>query len=290
MATPDQVNPPTQPATAPAPAAAPEPSPAPANPPPPPTDQKPAEQPWRERVSGGDEEILRMASRYNSEHDFAKAFKELRTKLDSGEYKKAIPFPAEGTSEQQAAWRKEVGIPEKPSDYDLKFDNGIVIGEDVKPVVDKWLDRAHKLNMPPEHAKGAIASYLEIEQEILAEKSKEDHAFQIEQEEVLRGKWASDYLPNKNMAEDFAVSRFGEDVGKAIMAAGADAVESMAAIAREINPAATLVPNSSDPGKAIADRIAELESKMGTQEWKANTSWQQEYVRLVDGQNSMRKK
>lgn len=267
------------------------PAPEPAVPPTPaaPTPAAPADQSWRERVANGDPEVLKMTGRYNSEHDFAKGFQALRTKLDSGEYKKNIPFPEKGTPEQIAEWRKESGIPESPDKYDLKFDNGLVIGDEDKPHVDKFLSKVHTANLSPDAAKTAVAAYFEMQQESQAQAVQEEREFAVQQEETLRAKWGPEYLPNKNLAEDFAVNRFGPEVGKAIMSAGPEVVEAVAAIAREINPAMTLVPNAQDPNAAIAGELEAFNKIIGTPEWYASPEKQARYQQLVNGQAQMRR-
>src|SRR3546814_8159770 len=83
-----------------------------------------------------------------------KSQRALEQKLSSGEFKKAIGPDA--TPEQIAEWRKEQGIPEKPEDYDLKFDNGLVIGEADKPLVAEFLKASHATNVTPAQAKAQI--------------------------------------------------------------------------------------------------------------------------------------
>lgn len=244
---------------------------------------------WREKSAGEDKDFIKQLSRFSTPADLAKSYSELQKKVSSGEYKKNIPFPKDGTPEQQNEWRKEVGIPESPDKYDLKFDNGLVIGEDAKPIVDKWLAKAHQLNMPPEYVKGGIASYMEIEQEIAAQAVKQERDFTVKTEESLRQKWGPEYLPNKNLAENFAVNTFGPDIGKAIMQAGPEAVEALVRLSRDLNPAMTVVPNSSDPSASIADEIKQLEGQMGTMEWKSDKSKQQRYLDLIEARGRMKK-
>src|SRR3546814_3644725 len=68
-----------------------------------------------------------------------------RCALVTGVQTCALPIYA--TPEQIAEWRKEQGIPEKPEDYDLKFDNGLVIGEADKPLVAEFLKASHATNV-----------------------------------------------------------------------------------------------------------------------------------------------
>ena len=80
---------------------------------------KPADD-WRTRLAGGDEKELKRLSRFASEADVYKAYRELEKKKSSGELKQALSKDA--TPEQIAEWRKENGIPETPDKYDLTFE------------------------------------------------------------------------------------------------------------------------------------------------------------------------
>lgn len=244
---------------------------------------------WRDKMAGDDKDFRKQLDRFNAPGDVGKSWKEITGKVSAGEYKKAIPFPKDGTPEQQAAWRTETGIPDSPDKYDLKFDNGLIIGDEDKPYVDQFLQKVHGANLPPEAVKTAVAAYFEMQQEAAAKAVEDDRAFQAQQEEVLRQKWGPEYLPNKNLAEDFVVTRFGPDIGKAIMQAGPEAVEAVAAIARELNPAMTLVPNASDPNAAIAGELEGLQKIMGTPEWYGSPQKQARYLQLIEGQARMRK-
>lgn len=293
---------PTPAASASAPPAAASSAPAPASPPatqttgapgqPTPTAQAPnaAEAGWREKFAGEDKDFLKQLGRYNSEADYIKSTRELRAKLDSGEYKKISALPDNATPEQVAEYRKENGIPESADKYEVKLPQGLVIADADKPAVNKFLEKAHKNNMPVEAANKALASYYETVAEVQAQVTQQDRQFQAQTEESLRKDWGSEYLANKNVAEDFATQRFGNEVGKALMSAGADVVKAVASIAREINPAMTLVPNSSDPLKAVQGELESLRKEVGSKEWMRNPAKQQRYLDLMAGEDAMKKR
>src|SRR3546814_10458699 len=95
-----------------------------------------------------------------------------RCALVTGVQTCALPIYA--TPEQIAEWRKEQGIPEKPEDYDLKFDNGLVIGEADKPLVAAFLKASHATNVTPAQAKAQIASYYAIQEQQQAARAEKD--------------------------------------------------------------------------------------------------------------------
>lgn len=243
---------------------------------------------WRTKAAGGDEKLLKALERYNSPVDGFKALQELRTKMSSGEYKKAVPAPEDPVA--LAEWRKENGVPESADKYDMTMPDGLVIGAEDKPFVDEFVKAMHDKNMPAGPVKEAVAAYFAMQQKQIAAAVNEDRVFQQQAEESLRQEWGHEYLPNYNLAKEFAVSRFGEDVGNAILQAGPDAVKAVAAISREINPAMTLVPNSNNPTQAISDELATLKGKIGTPEWFRNPAMQTRYQQLLVGQEAMSKR
>lgn len=245
---------------------------------------------WRDKMAGEDKDFRKSLDRFNAPGDVGKSWKEISTKVSSGEYKKAIPFPEKGTPEQQAEWRKEMGLPESADKYELKLPDGLVIGEDDKPIVDKFLSKILPKNVPADAASAAVAAYYEIQNEAQSQAVEQDRAFQIKAEETLRAEWGPEYLPNKNRAEDFAVHTFGPEVGKALMEAGPDVVKAVSGLARQLNPEMTLVPNSANPSQAIADELASLNKIIGTNEWYNSPDKQKRYLELTQGAESLKKR
>lgn len=243
---------------------------------------QPTEKNWRDELASGDETLRKQLDRFNSSADVAKSWLEMRKKMDSGEYKRDVKFNTEWSDEEKNQWRKENGVPDAADKYSLP--EGLVVGEDDKPVLEDFLKTANDLNLPDEYAPGIVDWYFKRRTEAQAAEAREQKMFEQQTEEVLRTKWGPEYPANKNMAQDFAVSRFGDEIGKSIMQAGPNAVEAMAAIAREINPAGTIVPNSSNPGQSIADELAQLQKEIGTPDWFRSPQKQKRYQELVDAQ------
>jgi sulfite reductase alpha subunit-like flavoprotein len=239
---------------------------------------KPADD-WRVRMAGGDEKELKRLGRYATEADVYKAYRELEKKKSSGELR--APLPENPTPEQLAEWRKDHGIPESPDKYDLTFDNGIVIGEHDKPLIDKFVSKMHGENASPAQVKAALASYYEIlgeQQQALAES---DSDFKEQALEGLREEWAGDYKRNLNAVNGLLQSLPEETRLAFETARTADGkligndpavIKWLAQTAYEINPAATIMPSSlNNPGQAINDEIASLEKLVGDKQsdyWK----------------------
>lgn len=271
----------------PAPSATPAPAPAPSATPTPTAsstsaegddDSDPADD-WRLRYAGEDEKALKRLGRYASEADFFKAYRELEKKKSSGELKQALPENA--TAEELSQWRKENGVPETADGYDLTFESGLVIGDEDKPQVSKFLEAMHSKNATPEVTKAALETYYEImgeQQQALAEA---DSSFKDETLEGLREEWGGDYKKNLNAVNGlleslpeetrlaFETARTGD--GKLI---GNDpaVIKWLAQIAYEINPAASVMPASvSNPAGSINEEIASIEKLVGdktSEYWK----------------------
>jgi len=264
-------------------------------------DIKPADD-WRVKLADGDEKELKRLARFASEADVYRAYRELEKKKSSGELK--APLPKDPTPEQLAEWRKDNGIPEAPDKYDLKFDNGLVIGEQDKPLIDEFVTKMHGENASPAQVKAAIASYYEIlgkQQQALAES---DVAFKDESLEGLREEWGGDFKKNLNAVNGllqslpeetrlaFETARTAD--GKLI---GNDPViiKWLAATAYEINPAATVMPSSmNNPGAAINDEIASLEKMIGDKDkqseyWKGPNAAknQARYLELLEAKEKI---
>jgi hypothetical protein len=102
---------------------------------------------WRKSVSGGDEKAVKTFERFATLGDLGKAYREAQAKISSGELAK--PLPKDATPEQIKAYREGNGIPEKPEGYFEKLPNGLVIGEDDKPLFEGFAKSMHELNAPP---------------------------------------------------------------------------------------------------------------------------------------------
>ena len=88
-----------------------------------------------------------------------KTIDNLQNKIAAGEMRSTLPPNA--TEEQVKAWRSENGIPEAPEKYELKLKDGLVIGEEDKPIIDAFLKSAHGANMTAQQASQAVDWYYE---------------------------------------------------------------------------------------------------------------------------------
>lgn len=285
---------PSAPVTA-APSPAPAPAPAPASPPPaspPPATPNPApapataldapEQPgqqpapaswpenWRDLIASGDEGARKQLERMNSPADVMKSYRELIKKQSSGQLKAALPEGA--TPEQVTAWRKENGIPETHDAYDLTLDDGLVIGEHDKPMIDGFLKDMHAANAPPALVKQALGFYYKEQQRQVAEIATRDAESRQQAVQSLQSEWGGEFKGNVDGVKNLLVGNFGEEVASALYFSrlpdgslfgnNPAVIKGLAKLAREVNPAGTLVPAGGNQAMAIGDEIQKYEKML----------------------------
>jgi hypothetical protein len=225
---------------------------------------------WREQLAGDNDKLLSRLKRFSSPKTFAESYLALQQKLSSGEYLKALPEDA--SEEEVAAWRKENGIPTTPEEYAISLGEGLVVGEDDKPLVGRFLERMHKANAKPEHVNAALATYYQIVQEQADELTARNEQAREETQDSLRAEWGNDYRRNVNMVSAL-LDTYGEEAKNAIMTARAadgtalmnnpSVLRALAQNAMEVNPAATVVPGSGAGAmNSINEEIKSLENRM----------------------------
>src|SRR5258708_4539766 len=113
---------------------------------PPEPDAKTFPQSWREDLAGGDKAFRKTLDRFDSPAALAKAYKELTSRLSSGDLKATKPPPDNATPEQLAAWRAEQGLPQSATAYvdGLQLGDGTVTGEAEKALLASFADEALK--------------------------------------------------------------------------------------------------------------------------------------------------
>lgn len=261
---------------------------------------------WRALMAGEDKEALKRLGRFADPAQFFKSYKALESKFSSGEYRKQLP---EGASDEEVkAWRKENGIPEEAKGYldKMELPDGLVLGDDDKPVAESFAEAAQEMNLPPEAFNGVIGWYYAQQDAIREQREEADAQHKQEAEDELRGKWEGpDYRRNLNAIQNM-MAQWPDGLADRVLAGrtpdgkkiGDDPafIQAMAYLANELNPAATLVPHSgADASKGIEDRIAEIKSWMGAA--KGSDNWkkywkddkvQGEYRDLLTAQEKMK--
>lgn len=283
------------PAPNPDPVPAPNADPAPA----PPADPAPApaaDDYWRQDIAGDDEKMMNRLSRYSTQKDAIKAGLEAQDKLRTT---RSNTLPDDPTEEQLAEYREQNGIPATFGEYDTDLDNGLIIGDDDKPMVDSVLEAMHGANASNDQVKAVLNAYYAGQEAQIEAIETKDNADKDSAISALKDEWGPDFNSNKNALQSIInqipeASRDG--FLNARMADGTAMLNDpnmlmfLADISRKTNPAATVVPNAENPGQAIASEIKQIEGWMQANDakyWK-DEGVQARYRQLLDAKEGMK--
>jgi hypothetical protein len=101
---------------------------------------------WRQLMAGDNAEALKLAERYASPQEFARATVDAAKKLrEKGAT--ITPPGKDAKPEEIAAWRQANDIPETPDKYEIKLSDNRQIGDADKPVLDAFAPVAHEVGL-----------------------------------------------------------------------------------------------------------------------------------------------
>jgi hypothetical protein len=268
---------------------------------------------WRSDLAAGDKTFLKMLDRFDSPVALAKAYRELTSKLSSGEIKMMKPPTADATPDQIAAWRAEHGLPENAEAYvqGLRLADGTVTGAAEQPLLAAFAEQAMKSNWTGEQFNQAVGWYFALQDRLLAGRQIQDAELKEKATRDLMREWGSDYTANRNAVAQFLDRSFPHQFkidllnarlpdGRAL-ANDPSFVRAILELAKTVNPAGPLLPNASGASLSSAEsRIAEIEAKYmraayGSDSWKtywsgeSGTRMQQEYRGLLAAREQVRR-
>ncbi len=207
---------------------------------------------WRKEISGGDEKAAKTFERFSTIQDAGKAYLEAVTKIRSGELAK--PLPKDATPDQVAEWRKGNDIPDSPAGYFEKLPNGLVIGEEDKPLFDGFAKAMHDLNAPPAMIHAAVEWYYGMQDEQVQAQQGADGERKTKLESELRTAWGQDFQANANIYMGYIDSAPAEvkealttarDIDGNYILYRPEVVAWLTAQARELNPTGHILPGGS---------------------------------------------
>jgi hypothetical protein len=253
---------------------------------------------WRDQLAGDDLRLRERLNRFASPADLARSYRSLEQKLSSGEYRRDLPDTA--TDEEKAAWRKELGIPDKADGYAVELPEGLVLGKDDQPVVDLFRQFAHERNYTPRQFNEALTWYYETQDALASQREDADAAFRQQSEDALRAEYGADFRRNMNvlgsvrdsMPEDLAARLLAGRLADGTKIGNDPAfIRWMVSLGLELNPASTLVPaTAANAGASIAtelESIARLRVENPEKYWKDNKLLERERE-LIEAQMKMR--
>jgi hypothetical protein len=208
-------------------------------------------------------------------------------------------LPANATPEQMTEWRKANDVPDVADKYNLALDQGLVLGDEDNRIMSKVYPMAHQHNVSNKAMSAIVNSFLAaraVEEEQI---SLNDNVDSQTTTAALKMAWKNDHPVNIQMISNltallpeavrdpFMSARLPD--GKAVFNSP-EVLIWMADIARQLNPAGTVVPNANNPVQAIADEIASLETRMGADSaaWHKDTAAQQRYMSLINARERMK--
>jgi hypothetical protein len=266
----------------------------------------PAEKPtaipdnWRELVAGQDAAALNLLKRIPSFDALGKKIVEQDRLISAGKQKPTLSENA--TEEELAAWREQNGIPKEPAGY-LEVMEGLVIGDDDKPLVESFLETAHKNNADPKFVQSALSWYYEAEAQKASAQLQADREYRVEAKQQLQEAMGPDYEPNmqdlrnwlgqsEGVYDVLLSSRLADGT---LLGDNPTVVNFLVSQMREINPLITVAPASgSSAHLSIDEQVAEMEQQMRTPEghekYWGDKRMQQRYRELLAAQEKMQQK
>lgn len=254
---------------------------------------------WREKLANGDAKKLERLGRFASPEALWAAQEEAQRKISEGLKPKAKPGE-KATDADWQAYRKEMGIPEAVEDYvkAIPMPDGRQIGEDDKPVLDYFSQKAIARGVSPADMGVLVDAYYAMQEEQVANVEKADSEFKRAGVAALKQEFGGDYDANiaamrpyfDSVNPDLFDNLFG---GR--MADGSkvgdhpDIIRFFVAKAVAENPLATIVPSGGGGAQALDNEIAALEKRMGEDRdgWFKDEKAQARYRQLVEARDKL---
>ncbi|QND67645.1 hypothetical protein HB777_29385 [Mesorhizobium loti] len=255
---------------------------------------------WRDKMAKGDEKKLAMLKRFTSPEALLQAQEEAQRKISEGLKPKGKPGD-KATDEEWAAYRKSNNIPEAVDDFvkAIVLPDKRVIGDDDKPIVAAFAERAIKKGIAPTDMAEMVDEYYALQEEQQFQQATRDADFKKQAAADLKKEWGGDFDGN------FAAMRpYFENVQPALfdnlmggrLADGSkignhpDVLRFFAAKAVAENPMATIVPAGGSSAEGLHAEIASMEKRMKTERaaWHKDTKAQERYRQLITARDKLK--
>jgi hypothetical protein len=264
-------------------------------------------------MAGKDADLLKRLNRFQSPVNVLQSWRGIEKRVSAGELKAQTPFPAEGTPEQQAAWRAEQGVPADPKGY-LENLDGLVIGEADQPIIDAFAERMHSLNASPSVVKEAMNWYYEHVGQQEAEQHRKDEEFKVNTLVDLKKEMGPAFDGNIRAVSEvltrgildtdgniavpapeglFATLMTARAPDGSVIGNHPDVLRFFSAVGAYLNPSATVTPSGGDIGvKGISDEIASIEKRMRDDRagYFKDAEMQARYRTLIEARERISKK
>jgi hypothetical protein len=245
---------------------------------------------WRETYAKDDKGKLGELQRYATPGAALDGLFAGKERLRAGEVLKPLPENANG--QEVTEFRKLHGIPETPEGYLAGLPDGLVIGEEDKPVFESFAKALHAENVSPKVAHTAIKWYNNFVEESMAQQAEMDQQHKAGVEDALRAAWGKDYRPNigaMNTYLDTLPGPVAEAMRSARDAEGRgllnipEVMQWLVGNAREFLSVSTLVGGDGQiSAQTIDAELAEIQKIMGTPAYIKDEKKQARYRDLLD--------
>ena len=249
---------------------------------------------WREQIAGEDESRLNQLKRMTEPGQVFKSFFEAQDTIRNRT--ESAGLPADPTPEQLTEYRAQHGIPETPADYISSLNEGLILSDQEAENLAPVFTAMHENNLPADVAADLVDTYLGVQDIEAQRRVDQDNLDAVEATRAMKAHWGGDFEQNKNIMvgmleqhlpgetlEAFKGARFPD--GTAIFN-DPGVMSALANIARELNPAATLVPSGENPIASLDATIKELEAKMKEPGWHMSDG-PQKYLEAMQAKESL---
>jgi hypothetical protein len=189
--------------------------------------------------------FLERLNRFPSKAEMAKTIREQDKLFASGKVKPALS--EKPTETELAQYRKDNGIPETPDKYldALKLEDGLVIGDDDKPLLEIALKAAHAENLTPRQVSAMVNAKYKADEQAAADFVINQTRLKQQTTDALNQEWGAEYRPTINSIANListAPNGVGEMLGKAVLPNGdvalnnIDVLRWFATLSRQVNP------------------------------------------------------
>lgn len=254
---------------------------------------------WHQQLLGpdADESRINTLQRTPDLKTLATRFVDAQDQIRRGQIEPLQP-PGEGaTAEQWVEYRERIGIPGEPAEYEQSLDAGLALGDEDKAILDRVFEAAHSNNVPAAAMSPMVSAFLQARESAIETEMTKQEQYRADATAALKSTWGGGFQQNVNMIKSVLIDSLPEALREsfehAVLPDGRKVFNSpevmvaMADWARRINPAATVVPNSGNPAKDMNSEIAELEGRMGDDDWFKDNAAQQRYRDLISARAAM---
>jgi hypothetical protein len=223
---------------------------------------------WKELVAGDDAAFAKQLARMSDPKELGKAYREIVKQRNAKPI--APSLPDEPTEDDIAAYRKAVGIPDKPDGYGVKFSDEFGATEADNAVLQEFLAEMHAAHATPAEAKRALGWYEKRALKIQEQRAEAEAAAARETTTQLRAEYGiADARKNLGITDAF-MEKWGLgwvlDQPHPVTGLPArytpDAIKSL--ISMVLNHAdedAVYAGDTGGGGKGLDERISELRAK-----------------------------